>query len=338
MIEPIAIYSGGIVLYWSSIVICLAVAAWFFLSLAVYAPGGGAAALWILLPIATVLSLFFARAIHWYCHAEQYTGFASAFTNFSLGSYCMPGVFLGVTLAVLLVRLLRFSDSAGRMFDALAPGAALGMALIRLSALFSNADRGKVMVSTPALQRLPIAAAVDNGSGAAEYHFATFFVQFLLLLVLAALLLGFTYRRGRVRMKSGSRYGHTALLFLLLYGAMEIVLDSTRYDSSFLRSNGFISLVQILGALSMLGVLVYYSVHSIRANGLRFYHWILWLVFLASVGGAGYLEYLVQRHGDWYLKCYGGMSACCLVMALTAHICYRTVCEKRKKQTAPEAG
>ena len=337
MTDTIAIYTGEIILYWSSIIICLAIAAWFFLSLALYAPNGGrTSAMWVFLPIACALSLFFSRAIHWYCHTEQYASFASAFQDFSVGSYDMPGVFLGVVLAALLVRLLRFSDSAPKMFDALAPGMALGLAIIRLSFLFNNADRGKVIVTTPAYQRLPIAATVTGSVGAVEYHFATFFVQCLLLLLLSVLMLFFYYHRRKVRMKSGSNYGHTAMMFLLFYSAMEIVLDSTRYDSSFLRSNGFVSLVQIVSALSMLGIMVYYSVHSIKANGLKFYHWIFWVLFLGSAGGVGYLEYLVQRHGDWYMKCYAGMSACCFLMAMMVYGMYRTVCVKRKKKVYSE--
>lgn len=336
MTENIAIYTGEFSVYWSSILICLAVIAWFFLSLAVYAPRGRASALWVFLPIGTVLSLLLSRLIHWYCHAENYGSLKAAFTDFSLGSYCLPGVLLGVTLAVLLVRLLHLSDSAGRMFDALAPGAALGFALIRLSALFNNSCRGKIVITNPAYQRLPIAAAYKTAAGVADYRFATFFVHFLLLLLLAGLLLCFYYKRGRRPMKSGPRCGHTALLFLLLYSATEIVLDSTRYDSSFLRSNGFVSLVQILSALSVLGVLVFYSVHSVRANGLHFYHFPLWLGFLASVGVAGYMEYLVQRHGDWYLKCYGAMSGCCLLMCLIVYIMYLTVCQKRRQRPVEE--
>lgn len=333
MTDAIAVYTGEIIIYWSSAVICLAVAAWFCLSMAVYLPNGGrASAMWVLLPLASALSVFFARAIHWYCHAEQYTGFASAFQNFSLGSYCMPGVFLGVVLAVLLVRLLHLCDSASALFDALAPGAALGMGLIRLSFLFNRADRGKIIVTDPAFQHLPVASAVTDAGGTVEYHFATFFVQFLLLLLLSALLLAFYYRRRRVRMKSGSAQGHTALLFLLLYSAAEVVLDSTRYDSSFLRSNGFVSLVQILSALCLLGVLVYYSIHSVRANGLRFWHVLCWVLFLAAVGGAGYLEYLVQRHGDWYLRCYGAMSGCCLGICLIVYGLYLSTCKRRKRR------
>ena len=49
--------------------------------------------------------------------------------------------------------------------------------------------------------------------------------------------------------------GDVCLLFLLCYGALQIVCDSTRYDSLFLRSNGFISIVQILGLVGMVAAL-----------------------------------------------------------------------------------
>ena len=333
MTSSIAIYTGDIVIYWSAIVICLAVAAWFCLSWAVYTANGGyGSALCFFLPVACVLSLVLSRFIHWYCHAEQYTGLVSAFTDFSLGSYCLPGVLVGVVLAALLARLLRFSDSAPKMLDALAPGAALGIALIRLSSLFNSSCRGKIVITDPRFQRLPLGSGISSGTGVMEVHFATFFIQFLLMLVLTVLILSFYYRRGKRPMKSGSASGHTAMLFLLIYSAMELVLDSTRYDSSFLRSNGFVSMVQIFSALCILGVLIYYSVHSIRANRMRFYHWLLWILFLGSVGGVGYLEYLVQRHGDWYLRCYGGMSACCALMSLSVYIMYLTVCVPKRKK------
>lgn len=333
MSSAIAIYTGDIIIYWSAIIICLAVVAWFCLSYAVYTANGGyGAAMWAALPIACVLSLVFSRFLHWYCHAEQYSGLKSAFTDYSLGSYCLPGVLLGVALAALIVRLLRFCDSAPQLLDALAPGAALGIGLIRLSSLFNSSCRSKIVITEPRFQRLPLGSGVASSSGTVDYYFATFFVQFLLMLVLTVIVLAFYYRRGRRRMKSGSTAGHTAMFFLLLYSVMELVLDSTRYDSSFLRSNGFVSMVQIVSALCVLGVLVYYSIHSIRANELRFYHWLLWTAFLATVGGVGYLEYLVQRHGDWYLKCYGGMTACAAAMAVTVYVMYLTVCRKKQKK------
>ena len=333
MTEAIAVYAGNTIIYWSAIIICLGVLAWFCLSYAVYVPGGGrASAMWFTLPVACVLSVFFSRFLHWYCHAEQYESLKTAMTDYATGSYCLPGVLLGVVLAAGLSRLLRFAKNTGELLDALAPGAALGFAFIRLSSLFNSSCRGKMVITDPAYQRLPLGSGVSSASGTVEYYFAAFFIHFLLLLLLTALLLSFHYRRDRRPVKSGSVYGHTALLFLLLYSATEVVLDSTRYDSSFFRSNGFVSMVQIVSALCMLGVLVYYSVHSIRANRLRFYHWLLWLLFLAAAGCAGYLEYLVQRHGEWYLKCYSAMSGSVLLMALAAYLLYLTVCQRRKKE------
>ena len=80
--EAIAIYSGSTIIYWSSIVICLAVAAWFALSYSLYtANGGNKDDMWIFLPIAVFLSVLFSRFIHWYCHTEQYSGMFSALSD-----------------------------------------------------------------------------------------------------------------------------------------------------------------------------------------------------------------------------------------------------------------
>ena len=135
-------------------------------------------------------------------------------------------------------------------------------------------------------------------------------------------------------MKSGSREGNVARMFLLLDSAVEIVLDSTRYDSSFLPANGFISLVMILGAASLVLVMGYYTVHSVKVNGFMVKHVVLWVLFLAAAGGAGFMEYLVQRYGNMYLPVYSGMAALLLLMSILLVIMYRTVCltKAEKKQ------
>ena len=133
----------------------------------------------------------------------------------------------------------------------------------------------------------------------------------------------------RTDLKRGVQRGHVALLFLVFYSAMELVLDSTRYDSSFLRLTGFVSLVQIVSAVSILLVLIYYSRQSVRANGLRPYHWLLWVGYFATLAATGAFEYLVQRHGNWYLLCYSVMSVSCLGMAVTVLVMYRTLLVKR---------
>ncbi|MBQ3211156.1 MAG: prolipoprotein diacylglyceryl transferase [Oscillospiraceae bacterium] len=333
MINPIAVYTDSLTLYWSAIVIALGIAACLSMSLALYTSyAGSGRALWVMFPPAVVFSVFFSRLLHWYCHTEQYAGFINALTDYSAGGYVLPGAILGVFLAALLVRSLGFTDNVSRLLDAVAPGGALAIAFIRLSALFNSSCRGKIAVKTPALQHLPLASPVYSG-GADDYRFATFFVQFLLMLLIFGILYRFYTRRRNRPMKGGlSRDGHTARLFLLLYGAVELIMDSTRYDSSFLPFNGFVSSVQIISAVLVVYVLVYYSVLSVRVNGLRFSHWLMWLLSIAALGGGGMCEYLVQRHGDWYLKCYGGMGLCILVLCLIGWNLYKGCCAKYKTE------
>lgn len=327
--EAIAICIGSTSIYWSSIIICLGIAAWFSLSYSLYtANSGNSSAMWLFFPIAVFLSVLFSRFIHWYCHTEQYFSLASALLDYSTGGYCLPGVMLGVTLAAVIVTRLRFANSVSELFDALAPGAALGFAFFRLSALFTNFCRGKVVITDPRFQHLPIASGITTTSGDIQYRFASFFVSFLLLLLLCIALIIFYCKSRKYGMKRGCQKGHVALIFLLFFSAIEFVIDSSRYDSSFLRSNGFVSLMQILCAVFFVSIIVYYSIVSVKSNGIRPYHYVLWVVFLAAVGCTGYFEYLIQRHGDWYKLCYSVMSGTCLVMATIPTILYITSRDK----------
>ncbi len=330
--NPIAMMIGGHVIYWNGIVIVLGVAACFCLTMALFtAHGGRAAALWLLLPLSILLSLPLARFINWYCHSEKYLSFWKAMTDYSRGDYCLAGVIFGTALAGLIVKALGFTGNLRRLYDCLAPGAALGIALIRLSELFTNADRGKAVITNPAFQRLPFSTRI-TGSG--EWRLATFYFQFLMMLVLFALLLRFFVRRRRWPMKGGlPRDGHVALMFVSWLSALDLVTDSSRYDASFLRLNGFVSMVQIVSAAALLAVLIVYSRRSIRVNGLRRGLVFLWVGFFLTLGVTGFLEWLVQRHGNWYLFCYTAMSLCCLGLALIVYRAYLGVCGEKKRKT-----
>lgn len=329
--SEIAIYSGNTIIYWSSIVIVLGIAAGFCLSYSLYtANGGRASAMWVFLPIAIILCVFFSRFVHWYTHAEQYAGLFKALTDYSIGSYLMPGVIIGILVSALIVKALHLCPSASELLDALAPGSALGIGIIRLSALFNTSCRSSIIITNPKFQHLPIGIAVPSSTGVIEYRYATFFTQFILMMLLCIFLVIFYQKRHSIPMKRGTQRGNVALIFMLFFSACEIVPDSTRYDPSFFRLNGFVSLVIILSAVTMLTVLLYYSINSVKANGFKFYHPVIWLVFAIGVTLVGYFEYLVQRHGDWYLKCYTFMSIGCILMALSAYFSYLSLCEKEE--------
>jgi len=323
----IAISLDNLTIYWSGIIIALGIAAALILTQSLYTShGGNGTAVLAFMPIALVLSVLLSRMLHWYCHGEQYAGFFKAITDYSNGDYCLPGVILGCYLAAVAVRVLGFTNNIERLLDCFAPGAALGIALIRLSALFNTSCRSKIAVENPILQRLPFAATVSSN----EYRFATFFVEFILFLLVFLLLMRFFIRRRRYPMKAEQkRDGNTVLLFLMCYGAIELLMDSTRYDSSFLPFNGFVSVGQIMAAVSTFVPLLIFSIRSVRANGQRFVHWLMWIGWVLSIGATGILEYLVQRHGNWYLGCYSAMSLSCAMMALIPYWMYLTVCDKR---------
>lgn len=335
--NPIAVYVGTTVIYWNSIVIALCIAACLALTLALYtANNGSGAAVWVFFPPALVFGVVFSRFFHWYCHGEQYVSLFRSLTDYSNGSFCMPGMLLGVWLAAYIVRRLGYTDGTARLLDSAAPGLALLIAFIRLSAVFTNSCRGKIVVTTKALQHLPLAVGVKAATGETEYVFATFFVLFLLMLVLFVGIMIFYVRRNNLPMKKHfDTTGHTARMFLLFYSAAELFLDSTRNDSSFIhfrfltflnKFTGFISFVQIASAVSILCILIYYSKRSVRANGLRPWHWLMWGGYFLTLVGVGVSEYLVQRYAARYMSCYSVMSVCCLLMAVDTYIMYRTVC------------
>ena len=279
-----------------------------------------------MVPVSIVLSLVFARFLHWYCQSDSYTGFTAAMTNYAEGGYALMGVFLGCVLAAALTRVICLHRNLPEMLDAMSMAARAGMAVGRLSALFNASDRGQVLMN---FRSLPIASPVNNAvSGAVEYRLATFALQSMVALALFIGLAVF-YNKGQKRGKL--RDGDTCLLFLLLYGASQVVLDSTRYDSLFFRSNGFVSVVQVLGAVALVLAVILFSWRMVKARGFRAWQILLWLLIGIAIGGAGYMEYYVQRRGNEALFAYSVMSGCLLfVILLTLLIRFLAVRVEKK--------
>ena len=315
--DKIAFYSGGTAIYWNSVILTLAAATaiCFFLAFYLGKSGNGAAG-FAAVPVSMVLSLVFARFFHWYCQSDSYQSFSAAMTDYTAGGYALMGVFLGCFLAAGLTRIVCLHRNLPEMLDAMSIAGCAGIAVGRLSSLFNASDRGQVLVN---FRSLPLAYPVSNAvSGAVEYRLATFALQSMVAL---ALFLGLTvfYCKGQKRGKL--KDGDTCLVFLLLYGASQVVLDSTRYDSLFFRSNGFVSVVQVLGALALVLAVLLFSRRMVKARGFQAWQILLWLLIAIAIAGAGYMEYYVQRWGSKALFAYSVMSACLLfVICLTLFI------------------
>lgn len=332
--EKIAFIIGETFLYWNSIILMLAVAAavCLFLAFCLRRPGNGAGAA-VLVSAALALSVVLSRLIHWYCRSDAYESLESALTNYAGGGYALTGVFAGCVIAAVLLRLLRIVKNLPHIFDCMALGGGAGIAVGRLACLYSAADRGMLVEAS---WGFPLMYPVPNAvTGITEYRLATFLLQAIATGVIFLVLTVF-YLRGtrRGRLKDGD----TACLFLSAYCASQVVLDSTRYDSLFLRSNGFVSVVQILCAICLVGMVVYFSVRMVRSGGFRKRYLLLWLAAAVLTGGAGFMEYWVQRHGDQALFCYSVMSVCLAgLVVLICRIRFRAVFWERKPAVVENA-
>jgi len=199
----------------------------------------------------------------------------------------------------------------------------------RLACFFTASDRGPVIES---IRTLPIVYPVTNAvTDLVEWRFATFLIQAILTGLITLVLLVF-YLSGQKGRNRKLRDGDTACLWLCAYGASQVVLDSTRYDSLFMRSNGFISIVQILGAAALILTMIHFSVRMVKARGFKWWYIPLWLVYAAATGGAGFMEYWVQRHGDQALFSYSVMTGCLVILVVVTVILRLLAVTRERKQ------
>ena len=261
-------------------------------------------------PFAAAAAVFLGRVIHWYCLSEDYASFGAAVTDLSGGGVSLIGAIAAALLAAAALRLLGAEKDVRALLDDMARAGALGIAAGRLGERFGSADRGKIIIETQSLQRLPFAAPVIHPvSGAEEWRFATFCAQSLWALFLFAVL---TIRSASLSRKAPDlregKKGNGFILFLTLYCEGQILFDSTRYDALFLRSNGFVSMEQILCLTVLTVLLAALSVRGIRAGGMRGRYPLSWVLYLAGFGLVGYMEYYVQRHGGAFALSYSLMA------------------------------
>ena len=187
--DRIAFIIGEVYIYWQSVILMAAAVTAVLMFLGLYigksGDGVGAAAA---IPLSLISGLLLSRLIHWYCQSAAYESLVQAMTDWSSGSFALMGVFAGCLLTACLLRLLRLVPNLPQMLDCMAMAGSAGIAVGRLSFLYSAADRGMVLTE---ITTLPLAFPVVNAvTGETEYRLATFMLQaiaagviFLVLLI-----------------------------------------------------------------------------------------------------------------------------------------------------------
>ncbi len=179
-------------------------------------------------------------------HWDYYLTNASGLWQLNLDGLSLWGGLLGGAL-VAAARLRRDANKRRRIFDAIAPNAALGIALGRVGAFLDGHGQGlpaQLPWATQYTNRL--AATPDFG---VPRHPAQLY-DALVALVLFGVLLGLPRR-----VPAGSRFA----AFLVLYGAARIGLGALRLEPAFLFG---LQIEQIL-ALGAVGVGVVYGLRPL---------------------------------------------------------------------------
>ena len=335
--NAIAVSAYGFTVYWSSLIIVLGTAAGAVMSLALCRDARcRASAVLCFYPLAALFSVVFSRLIHWYSYMEQYASFGAAISNYQTGGYCISGVLLGALLAGAIVRGLGLVGRTGSLFDTVLPGAVMSVAFIRLADMFGNACRSKITVSAPLLQRLPFAVAVTDAAGNTSSKVAPFFLSFVLLFILSLVLVRLCVRRRDIPTVRGvSGTGNVARLGLVLFSALEIVLDSTRSDpvsihfaflTAFNKYVGFISVTMFVCAVSILCVFIHYYKGVKKSRGRSSRTALLLTGYIVSLIGAGASEYLVQRFTGMFLIFRSTQTLSVILMVFVVCRCYSLCC------------
>lgn len=306
--DKIAWILGDISVRWSSGVMVMAVLTGILFFLAAAARGSRkvtSAAL--ALPMAIFLSLLFGKLLHRYFLPDAEDG------------YVLLGAFAGCLCTALILKGTRLEKNMARMLDVMAIGGCAAIALGRLACFFTADDRGRIING---IQGLPLVWPVTNvTSGEMEYRLAVFLFQAVVALFILFVLLLVDKKNTRT---GAHRDGDLTILFLLLYTAGQIVLDSMRYDALHLRSNGFIGAVQLVCAVTFCAVIGILLTRLVKRNGFRFRYGFAALLIAVCIGIAAYMEYFVQRHGGQALFGYTVMTAAMMAAAAVGTVLWKS--------------
>ena len=320
--NQVAFILADTTLYWYPVIVALSVLTGICIFMACCAyvqirPLHAAATVLVSLVLSAVLS----RLVYWYCRPDSFGSWAQALTTPAAGKMALAGVFAGCGLAVLL--LAKPFGETGKLLECLSIAGCAAIGLGRLGNFFTSADRGQIVVE---MISLPWSYPVLNTtSGVEEYRLATFMFQAVIAGVLFAVLaVLFFWPRARKHVPQGD----ICLLFLMVYCASQILLDSTRYDSLYLRSNGFVSMVQVVSAVVLAGCILVVAVRAVKTRGLQKWMFLYWAAFAGLFGLAGYMEYYVQRHGKLAFFSYDVMEHCLVIITVLGILLWRKSIKK----------
>lgn len=191
--------------------------------------------------------LFFMLASYGYYLVEL--GDASLALRFWDGGYSITGAYVGLLLAAVAAHFLA-KQPFGKLADALALGMPLGLMVARLAERGTGLGEGQMVP-----EGWPALLSIDTEYGLLH---AVCVYEAVAAAVIFVVLLAFQ----RVRKR---RDGDLLLLFTLLYGCSQVVLESLRVDGHMTVHMG-VSVQQVLSAVMAVTVLILWMARAARAH------------------------------------------------------------------------
>lgn len=213
------------------------------------------------------------------------------------GGASLLGALLGVLLAIRLTSRI-CHESAGRLMDAVAFGAPLAIAVERIGeGCFDEIMGHGKGIETEWLSFL--GGLTDGCHPVFLYEAVAMVVLFIVLL--------FSARKKRPD-------GDAMRLFLLLYGCVQVVLESLRNDSHMLLIH-FVRVNQVGALVLAVAVIIRWTVAAVRGGHCAGKQaGLLWTLIVLAIGLGIGMEFAVDRLGEPLLS-YGLMTLSLVVIA-----------------------
>ncbi len=275
--------------------------------------------------IGTPLALILARVQ--YCLSKvdlDALGVGYIFTGMHEGGYGLYGAMGGILLAVLLTAVL-WSSSTGELADCVATAGAGIIAVGRFATRFTMDALGFAMPSN--------AFTVHNEVDGLDY-LAVFYLDGIVESVIFVVCIGlFLFNYGRKE----SRYtkGNIALIFLMLHGLNQVVMDSLNTMTLCLFNNEFIKASQIIGIVSWLVIIIVFICRLIKKQLFKKEYLGIIAAFVGLVIVAVFMEYRVGNSN--YVSAHIVMGACMVIMAILSLIIVAISESKPKSSPVEEA-
>lgn len=221
------------------------------------------------------------------------------------GGASLLGALLGVLLACWLTGRIR-RESVGRLMDAIAFGAPLAIAVERIGEGCFDEIMG--MGKGIETEWLAFLGNLTGGNHPVFLYEAAAMVVLFMVVLLAQ--------------RKKHPVGDTMALFLLLYGCVQVVLESLRNDSHMLLIH-FVRVNQVGALVLAVAVIIRWTVtavHGKTCTGKK--AGLLWALIIISIGLGIGMEFAVDRLGEPLLS-YGMMALALMLIAWCGLRCRR---------------